>query len=415
MNALNWLLQPVPMATFLSQHWNDRPLYIAGTPEKLAPLQFDRSLFMALVKSIGGDAGHPALQATFRDADGHFFKQNPAAADADALYASGHSLILRRLEEHSEALARFRASLKLNMNAVGNVRCDAYMTSGGGGLGIHFDEHHVFIIQLEGSKRWQFSTQPAVEAPTSPASGAREEFISSFQAEHPWAQVRLPQDAGMQEVVLTPGDVLFMPPGTWHDGVADEYSLSVTIYVELRNPTEILLGRLGKNMINRPDWRRHAPLPQADEFNRLDVPPSIHRFFETRLEEMRTELQALSADDLVHWWLTDVYACDMPMPSSAPGDETRPDSVLARTNAFPMRYRVANDDGTALIQLYLPDDQLTLPVTAQRLLDEIGRHDQFTASEAMDWTDGDASFTWDDVAPLLDLLVDSGMLTVVRG
>ena len=415
MNALNWLLHPVLTETFLTQHWNDNPLYIAGTAKKLGPLQFDRSVFMDLVKSIGGDAGHPALQATIRDAQGHFFKQNPKPADVDALYDAGHSIILRRLEEHSEALARLRASLKLNMNAVGNVRCDAYMTSGGGGLGIHFDEHHVFIIQLEGTKRWKFSTRPGVEAPVSPVSAARDEFISGYQTDNPWAQVRLPQDSGMQEVTLTPGDVLFMPPGTWHDGVADDYSLSVTTYVELRNPAEILLERLSKKIINQPDWRRHVPLPQPDEFNSLEVPASIHRFFETRLDEMRAELQTLSADELVNVWLSDVYSCDMPAPSTVRTDDTQPDDVLARTDAFPIRYSVVNDNGTPLMHLYLPDDQLTLPVAAQRLFDEIRRHDQFRACEAMDWTDGDASFAWDDVAPLLNLLIDSGVLTVVRG
>ncbi len=355
------------------------------------------------------------LQATIRNEHGHFFKKNPKSAEVDALYDSGHSIILRRLEEHSEALARFRANLKLNMSAVGNVRCDAYMTSEGGGLGIHFDEHHVFVIQLEGTKRWQFSTRPAVEAPTSPVSGAREEFISGYQTDNPWAQLRLPQDSGMQEVTLSPGDVLFMPPGIWHDGVADDYSLSITIYVELRNPAEILLKQLGKKIANQSDWRRHVPLPQPGEFNSLEVPASIHRFFEKRLEKMRAELQTLSANDLVNLWLTDVYSCDMPVSSSGPTDETQPDDVLARTDAFPVRHSVANDNGTPLIHLYLPDNQLTLPLTAQHLLDEIRRHDRFRAREAMDWADGDVSFEWNEVAPLLDLLIDSGVLTVVRG
>ena len=76
---------------------------------------------------------------------------------------------------------------------------------------------------------------------------------------------------------------------------------------------------------------------------------------------------------------------------------------------------MANDNGVPLIHFFLPDAQLALPVTAQPLLDEIRRHDRFNAREAIDWTDGDASFEWDDVAPLLNLLIDSGVLTVVRG
>jgi hypothetical protein len=207
-----------------------------------------------------------------------------------------------------------------------------------------------------------------------------------------------------------------MPPGIWHNGVADDYSLSITIYVELRNPAQILLEQLDKKLINRSDWRRHVPLPQPGEFDSLEVPASIRRFFATRLDEIRAELQMLSADDLVNLWLSDVYSCDMPEPSTPLADEIQPDDVLARTDAFPLRYSVANDNnGELLIHLYLPDDRLTLPLTAQRLLDEIRRHDQFCAREAMDWAGGDVSFEWGDVAPLLNLLIDSSVLTVVGG
>jgi ribosomal protein L16 Arg81 hydroxylase len=290
------------------------------------------------------------------------------------------------------------------------------MTPEEGGLGMHFDQHHVFIIQVEGCKRWQFSTRPADDAPISAVSGARDEFISAYEADNPWVQVRLPKDTELQEVTLSPGDVLYMPPGIWHNGMTDDYSLSITTYVELLNPAQILLERLGEAMIQQADWRRHVPLPQPGEFNTLEVPASIHRFFAARLDEIRAELQTLSADDLVDGWLADVYSCDMPAPSAITNEETKPDDVLARTDAFPLRYSVVNDDsGTPQLQLYLPDNHLTLPITGQRLLDEIRRQDQFRAGDAIEWAEGDMKLEWLEVAPLLNLLIESGVLSVVRG
>ncbi|TMG86070.1 MAG: cupin domain-containing protein [Betaproteobacteria bacterium] len=72
----------------------------------------------------------------------------------------------------------------------------------GGGVGPHFDSYDVFLLQGEGRRRWRLSPQRGLELkPDLPLK-----ILARFHPEH--------------EHVLDPGDMLYLPPGIAHDGVA---------------------------------------------------------------------------------------------------------------------------------------------------------------------------------------------------
>jgi 50S ribosomal protein L16 3-hydroxylase len=74
--------------------------------------------------------------------------------------------------------------------------------SRGGGVGPHFDSYDVFLIQGRGRRRWRLARPRRFElVPDAPLK-----LIAGFRAE--------------QEFVLEAGDLLYLPPGWGHDGVA---------------------------------------------------------------------------------------------------------------------------------------------------------------------------------------------------
>ena len=110
------------------------------------------------------------------------------------------------------------------------VGCAAYLTPAGSqGFPPHYDDVEVFVIQLEGSKRWRLYDRP--DARTNPAANRTTEFRASELG------------APTQELTLRPGDVLYLPRGVVHQALAQRsgHSLHLTFSTYQRHTWRDLL------------------------------------------------------------------------------------------------------------------------------------------------------------------------------
>ncbi|MGB3934344.1 MAG: cupin domain-containing protein [Burkholderiales bacterium] len=108
---------------------------------------------------------------------------------------NGHS-------KHAEQLLRRFAF-------VPQARLDDVMVSyaaPGGGVGPHVDSYDVFLIQGAGRRLWRLARPRPAGRPFALVPGAPLKLIADFA----------PED----EYLLEPGDLLYLPPGWGHDGVA---------------------------------------------------------------------------------------------------------------------------------------------------------------------------------------------------
>jgi len=105
------------------------------------------------------------------------------------------------------------------------ARLDDLMVSyaiDGGGVGPHFDNYDVFLLQGTGKRRWQIADQ----ADRSLIEGAPLRILKSFQPSEDW--------------VLEPGDMLYLPPHWAHNGTA--IGECTTYSIGFRSPTAQELG-----------------------------------------------------------------------------------------------------------------------------------------------------------------------------
>jgi cupin superfamily protein len=117
---------------------------------------------------------------------------NPARVFA--LVEEGATVVLQGAHRFHPPLARLCRELELRLGHPCQV--NAYITPAGArGLGVHHDAHDVFVLQAFGSKRWEIHPTPAERR-----EGAGE----------------------VREVVLEPGDALYLPTGTPHAAQAQE-------------------------------------------------------------------------------------------------------------------------------------------------------------------------------------------------
>lgn len=92
-----------------------------------------------------------------------------------------------------------------------NVRVNYFLSTGPAkGIRPHYDNHHVFAVQLIGEKTWALGPKVAVTSPEAPGF---------------YPETDPPIEATIQTKV---GDVLYIPPGGWHGAETDERSMHAT-------------------------------------------------------------------------------------------------------------------------------------------------------------------------------------------
>lgn len=111
------------------------------------------------------------------------------------------------------------------------VGCSSYLTPAGSqGFPPHYDDVEIFVLQLEGRKRWRLYHRP--DADTAPSPRVTTEFSQASLGEP------------FRELELLAGDVMYFPRGVVHQAVTDprEHSLHLTFSTYQRHTWHDLLA-----------------------------------------------------------------------------------------------------------------------------------------------------------------------------
>ncbi|MRI33490.1 cupin [Endozoicomonas sp. OPT23] len=130
------------------------------------------------------------------------------------------------------------------------------VASDGGSVGPHFDQYDVFLIQAEGKRHWQIG--PVYDASSPKLEGTELHILSEFEV--------------LEEHVMEPGDILYLPPGVGHNGVAVGDNC-MTISVGFRAPShrEILMQYTDFIADQLPDSMRYADSDQTIPANKGEI------------------------------------------------------------------------------------------------------------------------------------------------
>jgi bifunctional lysine-specific demethylase and histidyl-hydroxylase NO66 len=124
------------------------------------------------------------------------------------LFADGSTLVLQGLHRIWPPILEFCQRLAAELGHP--VQANAYVTPPQNqGFSAHYDVHDVFVLQIEGEKRWRIS-RPVLESPL------RDQPWSDRQAQVEEAA----QEPPLLEASLRPGDCLYLPRGYLHSATA---------------------------------------------------------------------------------------------------------------------------------------------------------------------------------------------------
>ena len=205
---------------FLRDYWQKKPcLFRQVLPgfcsfissKELYALSGDDNVESRLVMEKDGEYPWQVLHGPF------------SPEELENLPASHWSLLLQNMELHRDEAAE----LLDRFNFIPNWRIDDLMISFApvhGGVGPHLDSYDVFLLQAQGRRRWQINRRDYDEHDFIPGLDLR--ILEHFQSEREW--------------VLEPGDMLYLPPGVAHYGVALDACQTYSIGLRAPSAHELL-------------------------------------------------------------------------------------------------------------------------------------------------------------------------------
>ena len=401
---LRWLVGPLEPSEFLDNYWQKTAVHIPGGPEKLASLGFDLASYKRGLAEPG--ASSPNLKAQYFDSTGRHSELHIQPSQAESLLAAGltiHAPLVGSV--HSELHAKI-SELRGYLRHAGAVVPVAFMSPPKSGFGIHFDDGAVFSIQVSGEKIWRYSREPAVPFPSTNLVGSNRLEVRAYCRTERLTHLEMPRATELVRSTLGPGDVLYIPPGCWHQTESgDGYSLGLSISFRSFATRQLVFAVLGEVFRGKVGWRQSIPAAPGDST------AAVEPFLRQRLVELQGAVAALETDDLLEAWKVAVglrASLHDDEDDAAPSDGIQPDAVLRVP--FPIAYRVESaPDGTQEIRVWCLGNSITVGLDGLPVVERLSRCQSFVARDVADWV-GDGC-QWDEVSQLVADLEASGIVT----
>ena len=317
-SLLDRLLQLVGRETFLKDHLGTGALHIKGSPELVRDLmsweELSRLLSMSSIWSPFtlrvymdrkpvpvNEYCSTALSPTQEEI------QRPDSVKVQSLVRRGASILLNDIDKHNPALRAMANALR-EMTG-GQVQANLYFSMRQRqAFGPHFDFHDVYAVHCCGEKSWHLY-EGCEDAPVAHPAMAKDDEA-------------LLRAAGGQSATydLTPGDLLYIPRGRYHDALASANgAVHVAFGVTMPKPLD-LMSTLWHCAVMNPKLRADLPL-------RSDTAA-----FGAAVRRMGKELQRMTESAAVQNAMAETLT-----QFSSPA----PDSDIAALTAEEVRYEVA--------------------------------------------------------------------------
>jgi len=265
------------LTSFATEVWGRRPLLsragelpAAGglfSPEAVDELVADRGLrtpFLRVAKN-----GMTLGDREFTSGGGVGATVTDQLSDDKLLrlFADGATMVLQGLHRTWGPLVTFSQQLAAELGHP--VQVNAYVTPAQSqGFSDHYDVHDVFVLQVQGEKRWM------VRPPVHP----------SPLRDHAWTDRRADVERAaraepMLDVVLRPGDVLYLPRGFLHaakalGGVSTHLTVGIHTWTRYSLAEQLLAEALAV-VAEDPEVRASLPLG-ADVSDGSSVSAAVH-------------------------------------------------------------------------------------------------------------------------------------------
>ena len=263
---------------FLRDYWQKKPLLIRNAwkswrnplePDELAGLACEEEIESRLITQAGDDW--------------HVENGSISETRFSELGTKQWTLLVQAVNHYVPEVAALIEPFRF----IPDWRIDDVMVSfaaDGGSVGPHFDQYDVFLIQGLGKRHWQIGGMCDETSELLPHDDLR--LLANFAATDEW--------------MLEPGDMLYVPPGYAHNGIADGNCMTYSIGFRSPSRSELIGDWVDDLLAEMTSDDRYT-----DDFvnagNQNQNPAEISTDAIERLHAMITEKIA-DRDAFAHWF-----------------------------------------------------------------------------------------------------------------
>ena len=275
-NTALTLLGGLTAEQFMKRHWQKKPLLIRQAVPNMTPL-IERAELLEMVESEEVES-----RCIVRKGTKWTLKKGPMARKSlPSLKTPDWTVLVQGVDLHNDAVH----ALLQQFRFVPDARLDDLMISfatEGGGVGPHFDSYDVFLLQAHGQRKWRIGRQKKFEL----QEDVPLKILKEFKPE--------------AEFVLNPGDMLYLPPGYAHDGIAQgecmTYSIGFRVPRSAELASELLMGlseEVAEDCGGSLDVLYQDPLQPA-VFQDASVPQALQQFAANAIAKALKDPQLLN-------------------------------------------------------------------------------------------------------------------------
>lgn len=363
-DPLGYLIGPERVEDFFARIYEKEALVVHhNAPERFKGLMsiadVDRLVTSVDLKEgqldLAQASSERRLQRTdYVDAAGYI--DRGAVAD---FHRGGATIVLQQAHQLEPSLGRFCRGLEYIFSC--HVQTNLYLTPPHAqGFPTHYDNHCVFVLQMEGEKSWRLYNKPV----DTPFRG--EEFQRGVH------QVGELHD----EFVLKAGDCAYIPRGMMHDASTsgDDPSLHVTVGLITRTWADLMLEVISEAALHNVEARRSLPAGYANPgFDREPWRAYLRKLALALANDVELDPALdLTADSFIRSRAAD--------NSSAVRDAAKGVATNEKLRRHPFAPTRLAEDGDALV-LIAPGGELTYPAAERARLERVLTGAPFTPKE----------------------------------
>ena len=273
MPSLDTLLGGISEERFLDEFWQKKPLSVKNALPDLSPL--------IEPDELAGFAMNEEIYSRLIFGEELKVEYGPFDAERFLTLPERHwSLLVNGMDLWSSKIKPLISYLDF----LPRWRFDDIMvnySSDGGNVGAHYDHYDVFLIQGLGRKSWKLGG--ICDEDTSLSAHNELRVIDDFNPE--------------RELVMSTGDLLYLPPQYAHFGTSIGKSITYSIGFRMPSCSEIL-GDLSVELISKARFPKYVKDPELNSLANIDHISNEY------VSEIRTVLLEILSDDslLLEWF-----------------------------------------------------------------------------------------------------------------
>ncbi|WRL49698.1 cupin domain-containing protein [Luteimonas sp. R10] len=273
----------MPPAEFLENYWQKRPLLIRNAfPDFVSPIAPEDLAGLACEDGVLARIVAHERSTSSEGRDRWLLRQGPFPESLfPTLPDHDWTLLVQDVDKWDADVA----ALLPAFDFLPRWRIDDVMVSfaaPGGSVGAHVDQYDVFLLQAQGHRRWQIDDRP--DPPVHFRLDTELKLLQRFAPSHDW--------------VLGPGDMLYLPPGVPHHGVAEDPCLTFSVGMRAPSAAELMGDWVDAMIAEADDGLRYRDPDLAPPRDPHEIDPAAMN----RVVEALNLLRMNDPDRLGDWF-----------------------------------------------------------------------------------------------------------------